>query len=97
MGNCLKCNKKLRFWEGYSTFKGEFCNDCYNKRNEDKEKQKEERIKNMTDKEKREKEEMKELLWGKKNLSKAEKIRGWALWIVLMIILMACMKILGWF
>jgi len=32
MGNCLKCNKKLGFWEGYSTFKGEFCNDCYGKK-----------------------------------------------------------------
>ena len=32
MGNCLKCNKKLGFWEGYSTSKGEFCNDCYNKK-----------------------------------------------------------------
>ena len=39
-------------------------------------------------------EDMKKLLWGKKNMSKAEKIRAWAQWFVIFIILMAAFKIL---
>ena len=37
---------------------------------------------------------MKELLWGKKNMTTAEKIRAWATWLILFIILMASLKIL---
>ena len=40
---------------------------------------------------------MKELLWGKKNMSLAEKIRAWALWLIIFIVLMASLKILGLF
>lgn len=40
---------------------------------------------------------MKELLWGKKNMTLAEKIRGWALWLIIFIVLMASLKILGFF
>ena len=101
MGKCSVCGKKLNMFQGYENFDKEFCEDCYNKRAEDKDKQKEEKIKNLSEREKREKEDMKKLLWGDKeklkNMTKAEKIRAWALWLVLFIILMASMKILGWF
>jgi hypothetical protein len=34
MRNCLECNKKLKWGEGYFTSDGEFCKDCYFKRKE---------------------------------------------------------------
>ena len=43
------------------------------------------------------KEGMKELLFGKKNMTLAEKIRAWALWLIIFIVLMASLKILGLF
>ena len=32
MSNCLGCKKKLGLWEGYSDSNGEFCKDCYSKK-----------------------------------------------------------------
>ena len=34
MGNCLGCNKKLGFFEGYSSNSFEFCKECFPKRKE---------------------------------------------------------------
>jgi hypothetical protein len=97
MGKCYICGKKLGVLEGYETFDKEFCKECYLKQGEKKiEKKKEE-----TEQERKEKEDMKKLLWGDKekmkNMTKAEKIRAWALWLVIFIVLMASLKILGWF
>ena len=38
--------------------------------------------------------EMKELLWGKKNMSKAQTIRAWCQWFIGFVVLMASFKIL---
>lgn len=101
MGECAVCGKKLGMFQGYETGNKEYCEECYMKRAKEKDKQKEEKNKNLSEREKKEKDDMKKLLWGDKEkwekMTTAEKIRSWALWFILFIILMASMKILGLF
>ena len=53
MGNCVGCGKKLKFLEGYSDSDGEWCKDCFDKR--DKILEKLEEKKKLEEKEREEK------------------------------------------